>query len=317
MTEVVISRPFIPVEDFIKHCEKRCQCLPKYEEKLVIRMGANGKEITSIPLNASLKSYIKTIYDQGLLGSCVANATCQVIKMTDFNNTFEPSRLHLYTNTVMYENNGQIVDHGSDAIDACTILRDKGVCEEKFMPYTMDAQSNVLGFGQPPSSAANANALLHKYTGFQNITPQSQLSQTVRTAIANGKPVLLAFFVPSNFTRITSNGIMPMPVDKKILGGHEVVCIGYDQNYIECVNSWGSTWGAKGYFKMPNAFFSALYQGKQLYVMQLVTLRTIAPLTNVSDTQEEVKRQNRKRILSEMETQVTNVLTQIRNLQQE
>ena len=55
---------------------------------------------------------------------------------------------------------------------------------------------------------------------------------------------------------------MPYPNTKveALLGGHAVCLVGYDDNfkntrngYFIAKNSWGPTWGDKGYFYMPYA----------------------------------------------------------------
>ena len=47
---------------------------------------------------------------------------------------------------------------------------------------------------------------------------------------------------------------MPVPLpDEVCLGGHEVVCFGYDMptNIAICQNSYGDAWGDHGDFYMP------------------------------------------------------------------
>ncbi len=52
---------------------------------------------------------------------------------------------------------------------------------------------------------------------------------------------------------------MPMPKPREgILGGHAVICCGYDdaKRVWICRNSWGTGWGDKGYFYMPYSFLT-------------------------------------------------------------
>jgi C1A family cysteine protease len=55
--------------------------------------------------------------------------------------------------------------------------------------------------------------------------------------------------------RIGANGVMPMPTGNAI-GGHAVVAVGYDdaKEMLIVRNSWGSSFGDKGYFYMPYKF---------------------------------------------------------------
>ncbi len=46
--------------------------------------------------------------------------------------------------------------------------------------------------------------------------------------------------------------------NEKVLGGHAVMAVGFDaQKKLMLVrNSWGSSWGQKGYFWMPFEYFT-------------------------------------------------------------
>lgn len=256
-----------PIAKFEKRIQKREQILPKTNLVQNFKVGAFFK---ALPSTTALKSYCNFVYDQADLGSCVPCAVCAAIRITDPKNPFEPSILQLYTNVIKKENNGQIIDEGTDAVDVCEILRDIGVCSTSFMPY------NPSNFGQEPSIESMMDAAKHKYTGFQNITPTKQLFQTIKIAIASNTPVLLAFYVPKSFRNIGTNGIMPIvPDGEEVIGGHEVLVLNYNNKYLTCLNSWGKNWGQNGFFKMPVDFLSRKYYGNRRYVVQLVTLRAI------------------------------------------
>ena len=54
---------------------------------------------------------------------------------------------------------------------------------------------------------------------------------------------------------VASTGIVPMPnlTTEKLLGGHCIVMIGFDntKSHFICVNCWGTSWGANGFFYLP------------------------------------------------------------------
>ena len=56
---------------------------------------------------------------------------------------------------------------------------------------------------------------------------------------------------------VAKTGIVPMPsTNEQVVGGHAVMAVGYDDSTREFIvrNSWGTTWGIKGYFMMPYAY---------------------------------------------------------------
>lgn len=66
-------------------------------------------------------------------------------------------------------------------------------------------------------------------------------------------PMHLSFKVPSSFMSYKS-GVYRRQSGEGILGGHAVELIGYGEDevgpYWICANSWGESWGDKGYFKI-------------------------------------------------------------------
>ncbi len=58
-----------------------------------------------------------------------------------------------------------------------------------------------------------------------------------------------------SFDKADTTGIVPMPDTTKeaLLGGHCVLMVGFNnvtQRFI-CVNSWGASWGDRGFFTIP------------------------------------------------------------------
>ena len=56
---------------------------------------------------------------------------------------------------------------------------------------------------------------------------------------------------------VKTSGYVPLPQpDDSLLGGHAVVCVGYDDSNQQFTfrNSWGSGWGDDGYGFLPYAY---------------------------------------------------------------
>lgn len=155
------------------------------------------------------------------------------------------SRLFLYYN-------GRSID-GTTAEDAGAQIRSVvkavsklGGCRETLEPY------DVKKFAKKPSAAAFKDGLRSKIGSYARITSLNAL----RGALADGKPVVFGFMVYEGFEseEVAKTGILQMPgKDETCYGGHAVLAVGYDDKEKRVIvrNSWGRSWGQKGYFTMP------------------------------------------------------------------
>ena len=83
----------------------------------------------------------------------------------------------------------------------------------------------------------------------------------MRACLADGFPFVFCFSVYESFVTqaVARSGTVPVPkVNEKLLGGHAVCAVGYDQKSRRFTlrNSWGTQWGRKGYFTMPYAYLA-------------------------------------------------------------
>ena len=115
----------------------------------------------------------------------------------------------------------------------------------------------VVGrFSTRPSRSAFAEALRHQALKYERLTPT--LDQ-LRGCLATGFPFVFGFAVYESFESAvvarTGNAPLPKP-HENLLGGHAVLAVGYDDGRRRFIarNSWGTTWGASGYFTLPYAY---------------------------------------------------------------
>jgi C1A family cysteine protease len=79
----------------------------------------------------------------------------------------------------------------------------------------------------------------------------------IKAVLSNHQTMAFGFSVYESFesAQVEASGIVPMPgLSERMLGGHEVLAVGYladHPDHVLCRNSWGSTWGMLGYFLMP------------------------------------------------------------------
>jgi C1A family cysteine protease len=207
-----------------------------------------------LPVSVDLRQYASPIDDQGNLGSCTGNAIAGAIDLIDRKTQFKQlqvSRLFIYyqervlENSVYYDNGAYI----RDGIKACYTW---GAPLETLWPYVQSK------WATRPSNAAYLDALYRKVTGYAKCLDFN----SVKTALAAGTPVIIGFNVYASFESGTwanpgGSGLMPYPnvYTEQLLGGHAVCVVGYNDNLAGgrfiCRNSWGTSWGDKGYFYMP------------------------------------------------------------------
>jgi C1A family cysteine protease len=224
----------------------------------------------TLPESVDLRSKCPPIIDQLDLGSCTANAIAsayQYVHMKQGLGNFVPSRLFIYYNERVMED--------SVSEDAGALIRDglksigngsqgKGVCSETLWPY------KTYKFARKPCVKCYTNALKDQAIKYMGV-PQS--ADHLKSCLADGYPFVFGFTVYSSFMNIGDNGLAAMPeVTDTVEGGHAVICVGYDESkqlYI-IRNSWGESWGDKGYFYMPYKYLHDPNLSDDFWVIQLV-----------------------------------------------
>ncbi len=92
-----------------------------------------------------------------------------------------------------------------------------------------------------PSTSQHANAARWKIRGYTQLTTVTQ----IETALANGQPVAIGFNYRNGFEAPVGN--IDNDTTSAIIGGHEVLALGYSTSGLWIQNSWGTGWGLSGY----------------------------------------------------------------------
>jgi C1A family cysteine protease len=142
-------------------------------------------------------------------------------------------------------------DAGAMIRDGVKSLVNLGVCTERKWPY------DITKFTQKPSAACYKQAADHQVTSYHRIISLQQM----RECLAEGYPFVFGFSVYEAFEseKVASTGKLDLPKSgEKQLGGHAVMAVGYDDSSERALirNSWGRSWGIKGYFTMPYDYIS-------------------------------------------------------------
>lgn len=212
-----------------------------------------------VPTSFSLRPYVTTIFDQGQLGSCTANAFagahCILQNLAGHRPIITPSRLYYYYYERWAENNNSsqgLTDSGADEIDGLQLAKTRGVCAESQWPYIIN-QYNV----RPPATC-DVDASRRKISAWGQLSLSTNNVNIIKNfLVQHNTPVLLAMNVFQNFESNSTamSGIIPMPSGSPI-GGHEMCIIGYDDahQWFVLINSWGNNWGDHGFCYLPYAY---------------------------------------------------------------
>jgi len=213
-------------------------------------------KVAHLPSSIDLRNsgFMPIVYDQGQLGSCTANGIGAAIQYELSKQklpNFMPSRLFIYFNERKIE--GTIKqDAGAQIRDGIKSVAKQGVCDELIWPYV------PTKFKQAPSIVAYQSALANIVTKYERV---NGTEASIKSALSEGFPVVFGFTCYDSFesSEVAASGVLPMPsLKEKIVGGHCVLCVGYDDSKKIFIirNSWGTNWGQKGYFTMPYAYLT-------------------------------------------------------------
>ena len=210
-----------------------------------------------LPPSVDLRSGFSPCYDQGDLGSCTANAAAgavEFLQIKEKTKTFTPSRLFIYYYERVIEGTVSS-DSGATIRDSMKVIASMGAPPESMWPY------NTGNFAVTPPDSSIIAAKRDLITQYLSVL---QAGDALKTCLVQGYPVNIGFTVYDSFesNQVATTGLVPMPgAAENVLGGHAVVVVGYDDNMTQadgstkgCYimrNSWGISWGDKGYFYMP------------------------------------------------------------------
>ena len=206
----------------------------------------------NLPAIVDLRNKMPAVYDQGNLGSCTANALCGLVGYVKPAIPFG-SRLFVYYNERKIENTIS-EDAGATLSSGIKCLKKYGVCQESEWSY------DISKFTVRPPQKCYDDALQNIALQVKNI-PKNK--DSMKNSLFNGNPFVVGFLVYESFEsqKVANTGYVPLPKlgKEKLLGGHAVTCVGYDENKQVWImrNSWGTGWGENGYFYMPYKYLTS------------------------------------------------------------
>ena len=248
--------------------------LPDHRDFL---FAAPVETVAALPTSIDLRPKCpREVYDQGQLGSCTANAIAGALEFEQLRQglkSFTPSRLFIYYNERAME--GTVNSDGGARIrDGIKSVGSIGACPETDWPYDISKFAE-----KPPVVPAFEDAPLGKAIQYLRVP---QILHQMKGCLASGYPFVFGFTVYDSFEgdQVAQTGVVPMPSPvEKVLGGHAVVAVGYDDASQRFVvrNSWGPKWGMQGYCTMPYAYLTDGNLADDFWTIRLVA-KTAAQL---------------------------------------
>lgn len=263
--EIVGTGWLPPLPDMRDYTEEHDAIAP-----MVKKLGIPApKAPTALPPKVDLRQWCSSIEYQGNLGSCSAHAGMGIVEYFEcraFGKCIDGSRLFLYKTTRNLM--GVTGDTGAWLRNVMGALTLCGVPPEKYWPYT----DKKPDFDKEPSSFVYAVAddyeaikyFCHDPQGMN--VPCATVLAGVKRYLAAGIPSMFGFWGFPSFDRSDVKGGIPYPcAGEQAQWGHAIVAVGYDDTMkiknLQCNkettgallirNSWGPTWGDKGYGWLP------------------------------------------------------------------
>lgn len=224
---------------------------------------AARKEILALPPRASVRSGWPKVYDQGSLGSCTAMSVCALfdfVRKKQKAKFLSPSKLFTYY-WARHRIDSVGYDSGAMIRDAIKSLVVEGVCRELNWPYI------ISKFKVKPSAALMRQA--EKQQALDYFRINNKRLEDMKACLAAGYPFTIGISIYSNFPW-DGKRTVPMPSGSDE-GGHAIDIDEYDDSdrTFGWRNSWGVSFGNKGYGKIPYEYLTNLDLASDCWTLRL------------------------------------------------
>lgn len=217
---------------------------------------------SQIPAKVDLRKYMTHVEDQSQTNSCCANAVAGAYEyinkryaMSKGDKTDDISRLFIYyvgrkKDQQLFREDTSVApkDEGMSLGGAISALELKGACLERNWPFDIDKVNNK------PADSCFGEALRYKIADSQKIPVDLS---SMRCCLAEGHPIVFGLKLTAQFFKPAPGGGIstPDPDDPQSSehGLHAMLIVGYNDRQETFVvrNSWGTSWGDRGYGYVP------------------------------------------------------------------
>lgn len=217
-----------------------------------------------VPAKVDLRNFMTTVEDQSQTNSCCANAVCGAYEYMGKRNAMEKgdsvfvddiSRLFIYyvgrkRDQQLFREDTSLAprDEGMSLGGALSALEMKGACLEKNWPFTISKVNDT------PSNSCFKEAIRYKIAESRKVPVDLN---SMRQCLAEGHPIVFGLKLTAQFFKPSAGGgiVTPDVDDPQSAehGLHAMLIVGYNdrQEVFIVRNSWGTSWGDKGYGYVP------------------------------------------------------------------
>src|SRR3954451_19072040 len=238
-------------------------------------------QAAALPASADLTAYAPPAGDQGQVGSCAAWAT-DYTALGYWENVQHVAGGRLapmfkYSQLVHGQNVGTAID------DHMVIAERQGV--DARSDYTQGDYDYI----HTPTAHEIANAAQWRLSGHTDLAVRpgtgSVTSDSIKAALAAGKPVVIGIPVYTNFFYVSSaNHGYYSGISGSLAGYHAITALGYSATGLRIENQWGAGWGERGFATLSWAFvngyvFQATSVGPLVAPTTTPTVKTAPPVS--------------------------------------
>lgn len=205
--------------------------------------------LSTLPASVDLTPWTVPVGNQGSVNSCTGWAVSHALmgwyanKLGHGATSFAP--MYLYSQAQVGNDGGAYV----------TDMFDLAVTQGN--DVTANYSQGSYNWWQTPSDQQRENAARRPLlTGYDVLFSGvggygSAGRQAIQSALADGRPIVLAFTVrPTFYSLSPGNSLYSDTTSTPTSGNHAVVAVGYDSQGVTVQNSWGTGWGAGGFAKL-------------------------------------------------------------------
>ncbi len=218
---------------------------------------------------------VKMVFDQGQYSSCTGHATASCV-MRFLANTKQ--KVFVCSRSFPYYN-GRLVSELQGDLEVNT-KTDNGAylnCVlESIIKYGICDQS-VCGYGKDANIFDKPSAKAYKYAESLSDIRYKRVSNSlhdIKSAIAENNCIVagITLYESCYSDKTTKTGIFDFPNGDSIIGGHAICIVAYDDDtrLFKFVNSWGDSWGDKGYGYLPYSYLEYNNLAFDLFVINFV-----------------------------------------------